>query len=72
VSTATERFFHDRAALSRQLEVLQTTLTPNTKFILPANADLVTVLGLDANTQPALVPLKREGGPRPGGPAPRA
>jgi len=65
VSNAAEQFFHDRAALARQLDVLQATLQNNTKFILPGNADLVTVLGLDSNTAPALVPLRRgEGDPR--------
>jgi regulator of protease activity HflC (stomatin/prohibitin superfamily) len=75
VSNAAEQFFHDRAALSRQLDVLETTLKDNTKFILPGNADLVTVLGLDSNTSPALLPLRREGGtpPRsPGGGRPGA
>jgi regulator of protease activity HflC (stomatin/prohibitin superfamily) len=63
VSNAAEQFFHDRAALARQLDVLQATLKDNTKFILPGNADLVTVLGLDSNTAPTLVPLRRgEGG----------
>jgi regulator of protease activity HflC (stomatin/prohibitin superfamily) len=59
VSNAAEQFFHDRAALARQLEVLQATLQNNTKFILPGNADLVAVLGLDSNTAPALLPLQR-------------
>jgi len=59
VSNAAEQFFHERAALARQLDVLQATLKDNTKFILPGNADLVTVLGLDSNTAPTLVPLRR-------------
>jgi regulator of protease activity HflC (stomatin/prohibitin superfamily) len=65
-ATAAEKFFHDRAALARQLDVLQSTLTDNTKFILPGNADLVTVLGLDSGTAPALVPLRRPSPPAPG------
>lgn len=72
-ATAAERFFHDRAALARQLDVLEATLRENVKFVLPGNADLVTVLGLDTNTAPALVPLRRGGGegPRPGSDVPR-
>jgi regulator of protease activity HflC (stomatin/prohibitin superfamily) len=62
VSTAAEKFFHDRAALARQLEVLQESLRDNTKFILPANADVINVLGLDANTSPLLVPVRKPGG----------
>jgi regulator of protease activity HflC (stomatin/prohibitin superfamily) len=69
VSNAAEQFFHDRAALARQFDVLQATLKDNTKFILPGNADLVTVLGLDSNTSPTLVPLRRgEGGSPPASP----
>jgi regulator of protease activity HflC (stomatin/prohibitin superfamily) len=74
VSNANEKFFHDRAALSRQLDVLEKTLTTNSKFILPGNADLVAVLGLEAGTQPALLPIRRgEGGSQhpPGGSPPR-
>ena len=70
VATAAEQFFHDRAALSRQLDVLESTLKDNTKFILPANADVINVLGLDAGTSPLLVPVRPRGrvGPTPGGP----
>jgi regulator of protease activity HflC (stomatin/prohibitin superfamily) len=64
VSNAAESFFHDRAALARQLDVLQVTLKDNTKFVLPANSDILNVLGLDANTSPLLVPLR---GAVPGG-----
>jgi regulator of protease activity HflC (stomatin/prohibitin superfamily) len=70
VSNAAESFFHDRAALARQFDVLQASLKDNTKFILPGNADLVTVLGLESGTSPALVPVRREGANvphRPGG-----
>jgi regulator of protease activity HflC (stomatin/prohibitin superfamily) len=62
VSNANESFFKERAALARQLDVIQNTLGQNVKFVIPGNADLVTVLGLDSGTTPALVPL------RPGGP----
>jgi regulator of protease activity HflC (stomatin/prohibitin superfamily) len=64
VSTAAEQYFHDRAALSKQLDVLQNTLAQNVKYVIPGNADLVTVLGLDSQTAPQLVPLRRDQ-PRP-------
>jgi regulator of protease activity HflC (stomatin/prohibitin superfamily) len=70
VSTAAEQFFQDRAALSRQLDVLQVILKENTKYVLPGNADVVTVLGLDSNTAPQLVPLRRDRGHEPPRPAP--
>jgi len=47
VSTAAETFFKDRAEAMRRLEVLSTTLANNTKYIVPSNAGLVNVLGLD-------------------------
>lgn len=67
VSNAAEQFFHERAALSRQLEVLQVTLKDNSKFILPGNADLIAVLGLEAGTAPTLVPMRGKEPPRPAG-----
>jgi regulator of protease activity HflC (stomatin/prohibitin superfamily) len=47
VSTAAETFFKDRAEAMRRLEVLGSTLVNNTKYIVPSNAGLVNVLGLD-------------------------
>src|SRR5579862_4108885 len=47
VSTAAETFFKDRAEAMRRLEVLSNTLVNNTKYIVPSNAGLVNVLGLD-------------------------
>ena len=47
VSTAAETFFKDRAEAMRRLEVLNNTLVHNTKYIVPSNAGLVNVLGLD-------------------------
>src|SRR6201998_1014050 len=48
VSTAAETFFKDRAEVMRRLEVLNNTLAQNTKYIVPSNAGLVNVLGLDS------------------------
>ncbi len=59
VSTAAEKYFQERAALSKQLDVLREVLPQNSKFVIPGNADLVTVLGLDQGTSPNLIPLKR-------------
>jgi regulator of protease activity HflC (stomatin/prohibitin superfamily) len=73
VSTAAEKYFQERAALSKQLDVLQATLRDNTKYVIPGNADVVTVLGLDQGVSPQLVPISRpkEGGPaRPSSPPP--
>ncbi len=62
VSTAAETYFKDRAEMMRRLEVLNNTLSQNTKFILPSNADIVTVLGLDSGAGgPSVLPLKTGG-----------
>src|SRR5580700_6908733 len=47
VSNAAETYFKERAETMRKLEVLNNTLAQNTKYIVPANASLVNVLGLD-------------------------
>jgi len=47
VSTAAETYFKGRAEVMRQLEVLNNTLAQNTKYIVPTNAGLINVLGLD-------------------------
>ena len=56
VSNAAEQFFKERAEVSKRLDVLNTVLAHQTKFIVPAGSDLVNVLGLDDKN---VVPLKR-------------
>src|SRR5258707_1153708 len=48
VSTAAETFFKERAETMRRLEVLDNTLAPNTKYIMPSNSSLVNVLDFEA------------------------
>src|SRR5215470_6844693 len=47
VSNAAEQFFQQRAEVSKKLDVLNNIMAEQTKFIIPAGADLVNVLGLD-------------------------
>ncbi len=56
ISTAAETFFKERAEVSKRLDVLNTVLADQTKFIVPAGSDLVNVLGLDDKN---VVPVKR-------------
>jgi regulator of protease activity HflC (stomatin/prohibitin superfamily) len=58
VSNAAESFFKERAEMSKRLDVLNTVLAGQTKFIVPAGSDLVNVLGLDDRT---VVPIKKQG-----------
>jgi regulator of protease activity HflC (stomatin/prohibitin superfamily) len=53
VSTAAETYFKERAEMMRRLEVLNNTLAQNTKYIVPSNAGLINVLGLDGALQAA-------------------
>ncbi len=53
VSNAAETYFKERAETMRRLEVLNHTLAQNTKYIVPSNASLVNVLGLDGVLQAA-------------------
>lgn len=55
VSNAAEQFFKDRAEVSKKLDVLNTVLANQTKFIVPAGSDLVNVLGLDEKN---VVPIR--------------
>jgi len=56
VSNAAESFFKDRAEASKRLDVLNSVLASQSKFIIPTGSDLVNVLGLDDKN---VVPLKR-------------
>ena len=56
ISNASESFFKERAEVSKRLDVLNTVLANQTKFIVPSGSDLVNVLGLDDKN---VVPVKR-------------
>ena len=56
ISNAAESFFKERAEPSKRLDVLNTVLAQQTKFIIPAGSDLVNVLGLDDSK---IVPIKK-------------
>ena len=56
VSNAAEKFFKDRAEVSKKLDVLNTVLGQQTKFIIPSGSDLVNVLGLDDKN---VVPIRK-------------
>src|SRR5262245_21765027 len=56
VSTAAESFFQQRAEMSKRLDVLQTVLAQQTKFVVPAGSDLMAVLGLEDKS---ILPIKK-------------
>ena len=56
VSNAAEQYFKERAEVSKRLDVLNSVLSQQAKFIIPSGSELVNVLGLDDK---AVVPIKR-------------
>lgn len=59
VAEAAERTFTDRARDLKKLEVAQAVLGGgSTKFIIPAGADIVNVLGLDSNNSAQVLPVR--------------
>jgi regulator of protease activity HflC (stomatin/prohibitin superfamily) len=59
VALAAERNFTDRAKELRKLDVVETVLSGNsTKFIIPAGADVINVLGLEGSGNQNIVPVR--------------
>src|SRR5215468_189795 len=56
ISQAAESFFQQRAEMSKRLDVLQSVLAQQTKFVVPAGSDLMAVLGLDDKS---VLPIKK-------------
>ncbi len=56
VSNAAEQYFKERAEVSKKLDVLNSVLSQQAKFIIPSGSELVNVLGLDDK---GVVPIKR-------------
>ena len=57
VNEAAEKYFIGNAQLLKRLETVQTSLQNNTKIVVPANTELVNVIGELAG---GIVPLKKE------------
>src|SRR6266478_2951532 len=70
-SNAAETYFKERAETLRRLEVLNNTLAQNTKYVVPSNAALVNILGLDGVVQPT-APIAAPSSTMPMGPSGRS
>jgi regulator of protease activity HflC (stomatin/prohibitin superfamily) len=55
VSEAANQYFKDNAQLNKKLDVIRDTFSQQTKVIVPSNADVLNVLGLEGS---AVVPVK--------------
>ena len=56
-ATAAEKYFKKRAEALKKLEVADSVLADNTKFIIPTSSDLVNVLNLEGNGK--IVPIDK-------------
>ena len=56
VNEAAERYFIGNAQVLRKLEAVEKSLQHNTKVVVPANAELINVVGEMAG----ILPLKKE------------
>ncbi len=57
VSEAANSYFKENAQLNKKLDVIRDTFAQQTKVIVPSNADVLNVLGLDGAS---VVPIKTE------------
>ncbi len=56
VAEAAEKYFTERPQILKKLEVASTVLADNTKWVLPADSDLVNILNL---SEEKIVPIER-------------
>ena len=56
VSDAAERYFKERAEVSKRLDVLRDVLSQQTKYVVPSGSELLNVLGLEDKN---VLPVKR-------------
>jgi regulator of protease activity HflC (stomatin/prohibitin superfamily) len=57
VSESANEYFQSNAQLNKKLDVIRDTFAQQTKIIVPSNADVLNVLGLEGTTTPIL-PIK--------------
>ncbi len=60
VSEAAEKYFRERPEVLKKLEVLQTVLAKNTKFVIPANGEVINLLNLDGEKKTTVLPRKNK------------
>ncbi|CUS02382.2 conserved protein of unknown function [Candidatus Promineifilum breve] len=59
VALAAEKNFTDRAKDLRRFEVIEKIMVGSgTKYVIPSNAEVINVLGLDGNHAPQILPMK--------------
>jgi regulator of protease activity HflC (stomatin/prohibitin superfamily) len=56
VSNAAEQFFKERAEVSKKLDVINSVLANQAKYVIPSGSDLLNVLGLDDRS---VLPVKK-------------
>lgn len=56
VAEAANKYFNEKAQLLKRLEVTQTVLDKNAKFVIPSSSDVVNLLNLDGDSK--VTPLK--------------
>jgi regulator of protease activity HflC (stomatin/prohibitin superfamily) len=60
VAEAANKYFSDRAESWRKLQVSETVLANNTKYVLPASGNFMNILNLDESAHKAtVIPIKR-------------
>jgi regulator of protease activity HflC (stomatin/prohibitin superfamily) len=57
VSQAANQYFLENAQLNKKLDVIRDTFAQQTKIVVPATSDILTVLGFEGT--PAVLPIKR-------------
>lgn len=58
IAESANKYFNEKAQIFKRLDVSQTVLQNNTKFVIPTSADIVNLLNLDGEAKP-VVPLKK-------------
>ncbi|MDR2707917.1 MAG: paraslipin [Nitrososphaerota archaeon] len=58
VSESANQHFRENAQLNKRLDVIRDTFSQQTKVIVPSNADVLNVLGLEGTTTTPILPIK--------------
>ena len=58
VAESANKYFNEKAQILKRLEVSETVLEGNTKFVIPASSDVINLLNLDGNSSP-VIPVRK-------------
>lgn len=62
VSESANTYFKENAQINKKLDVIRDTFKDSSKIVVPANSDVLNLIGLDSTNMPGILPVMKKSG----------